>query len=422
MAKVYGAGSIQQTRNHAGEKVQGSWQLRLDLGWVVGKKDGAKKERKRITRTYRGNKKDAQRELGRFRSEIEQGFKPQSGTTIFSDYATQWLESNRASGEFAASTLARQAYQLEKMTGYFGDTEVGDIDTANVRLFFIHLNQAGLGSAVRAQVAIMLNQIFRRAAHDGLIVFNPCERLEKNERPSAPRTRKDRALDAHGVIRLLSAFDAAEEDTDKCARSEYAQLVSNHAHVCGARLALAAGLRRGEVLGLEWADIDLDNQTLCVKRSMCVKSNALKGPKSASGERMITLDGQTVEHLRRWRVMQSEYLLQYGIAQNGRTPVVSNERGQRIEANHYNRWWVAFRERYGFDGLRFHDLRHTSASLLASAQINPAAIAARLGHSNVAFTLNTYVHPSTEDDRLAASVIGRFTSEGLPGTGQVVGL
>ena len=79
----------------------------------------------------------------------------------------------------------------------------------------------------------------------------------------------------------------------------------NMAHVMAARIGLAAGLRRGEVLGLSWEDVNLDTGELHVCHTLCKETGKLKDPKTESGNRVVVLDGQTIADLKRWKAMQS---------------------------------------------------------------------------------------------------------------------
>ena len=186
------------------------------------------------------------------------------------------------------------------------------------------------------------------------------------------------------------------------------------AHVVAVRLALTAGLRRGEVLGLSWGDVDFSNAVINIHCALCDTSGQLKPPKTATSNRSITLDSKMMKDLRRWKKQQMGYLLSLGIGQNAETPVVTTETGGRMDGHNLARWWRTFQERYSFEGLRFHDLRHTHATLLVSSGLNIKAVSSRLGHANVGITLDLYAHAQREDDLKAAAIIGKITALPTP--------
>jgi integrase len=233
---------------------------------------------------------------------------------------------------------------------------------------------------------------------------------------------KGAALDKAGVARLVEALGDAEAKIYPLANLEQQQLISDMAHVMIVRLALAAGLRRGEVLGLSWGDVDFENATINICNTLCGTSGELKAPKTATSNRTISLDGQMLADLRRWKNRQAEYLFSLGIKQGTETPVISTETGGRMDGHNLARWWRSFQERYGFEGLRFHDLRHTHATMLVSSGLNIKAVSTRLGHANVGITLDLYAHAQREDDEKAALIIGEIMAQPAPQMGQVVNL
>jgi integrase len=220
----------------------------------------------------------------------------------------------------------------------------------------------------------------------------------------------------------MGALRQAETAIDNHPRAEQCKRASNLSHITAVRLALSAGLRRGEVLGLSWGDVDSVNGLLRVRRSLCCTSGELKTPKTESGIRDVALDACMLSDLMRWKAAQAEYLFTFGIAQGAETPIISSEIGGRMDGHHMGRWWRAFKKRYGFDTLRFHDLRHTHATMLISSGLNPKAVSSRLGHSSVGITLDLYAHAQREDDEKAAAIMGAIMAEQVPPLGQVVNL
>jgi integrase len=455
--KVHGVGYIQQVRGKGGAKVPNSWQLVLTLD-----DDPVTKQRRRVFRPFRGNKTAARKALETFRHEVENGLKVDADKMTFGKYARSWLEGRKASGRLAPATICRDDYLIRHLLNNLDEAKLQDIDAATVRSLYAKLAKEGKGTQTAAKVAVMLNQILRQAVNDDLLLRNPCDRVDA---PKAPKAQAGGSLDKQGIARLMAALKDAETAIDDHPRTEQCKRASSLSHITAVRLALSAGLRRGEVLGLSWGDVDLVGGILHVRKSLCNTSGKLKTPKTASSIRDVALDVRMLAELGRWKAVQAEYLITFGIAQRAETPVISNEIGDRMEGNNMGRWWRDFCVKHGFGeyrdddgnqipsprynehgkqvdaegrcfsrmnkkqkpnkhyrGLRFHDLRHSHATMLISSGLNPKAVSSRLGHSSVGITLDLYAHAQREDDEKAAAIMGEVMAGQVEPLGQVVSL
>jgi integrase len=171
------------------------------------------------------------------------------------------------------------------------------------------------------------------------------------------------------------------------------------------RLAIFTGMRRGELLALKWPDFDLDAGALFVQRSLGrgLTSRLEEGePKSRSGRRRIALSPSVVESLKRHRVRQLEYRLAVGDAYRDHGYIFVNETGGFIHPNVLYRRFRGLTARAGVPVIRFHDLRHTSATLLLAEGVHGKIVQERLGHANIAMTLDLYSHVTADMQRDAA--------------------
>lgn len=412
--KVKGNGTVRQVKNKKGELVKNSWQLILSLGY-----DPLTGKRRQECRPFKGNKTEAKRALAEFRHEVEQGLKIDADKITFGEYANQWADSREASGRLAAATTLRDRQVLVHILRHLGTVALGDIETTTVRNLYATLLKEGMGQPTVVKVAIELKQILRQAVNDDIILRNPCDRVEA---PKRQKSQKSSVLDKAGVARLVAALNKMDAKSYPLAKLPQQQHTSDLSHITAVRLALAGGLRSGEVLGLSWCDVNFERNEIDIHQTLCKVTGELKEPKTVNSNRVVSLDAQMMEDLSRWKATQAKYLLSLGICQNGETPVISNEVGTRLDGNNMSRWWRTFQKEYGFEGLRFHDLRHTHATMLVSSGLNIKAVSSRIGHASVGITLDLYAHAQREDDEKAAAIIGQIMAEPAPEMGRVVNL
>jgi len=412
--KIKGNGSIRQVKNSKGEVVKNSWQLILSLG-----NDPLTGKRRQKCRHFRGSRTKAQRALHNFRLEVEHGLKLDADKMIFSEYAQQWYDAREASGRLAPATLKRNLDILVHLNSQLATVPLGDIDATVVRNLYTTLARDGVGQRSLQMTAMQLNQIMRQAVNDDIILRNPCDRVEA---PKAPKSKRGIALDKAGVTRLVKALKAEESKVYPHANDKQQRLTSDMAHVTAIRVIMATGLRRGEVLGLLWGDVNLVGAQLNIHQSLNKVTGELTSTKTESGNRDIALDNQIVEDLLRWKNRQEDYLRCLGIKQDDNTPVITSEVGDHMDGDHLERWWRRFRKKHDFEKFRIHDLRHSHATALVSSGINIKAVSSRMGHSSVGITLDLYAHAQREDDEKAAAVIGKLMATPVPNMAQVTNL
>jgi integrase len=172
-------------------------------------------------------------------------------------------------------------------------------------------------------------------------------------------------------------------------------------------------MRRGEVLGLRWRDIDLDAGRLSVSQTVVAPEGKVQfsSPKTEKGRRSVALDTGTVEEIRAHRRRQLQERLAFGAGYSDLDLVFCEADGEALSPNAFSQ---AFDRRVNSSGLpriRLHDLRHTHATLGLSAGVHAKVMSERLGHSTVSITLDIYSHavPGLQEDaaeRLGALVLG----------------
>lgn len=176
-------------------------------------------------------------------------------------------------------------------------------------------------------------------------------------------------------------------------------------------LALLCGLRLGEVTGLKLSDVDWVNGTIDISRSRKYTSemgsfNA--APKSETSRRIITLPAEVMTVLQDARDYQARCRELIPDLWQGDGWIIHKWDGRQEDVAAPSRWFRKFADAHGFQGVRFHDLRHTHATLLLANGIDVVAVASRLGHESPNLTLSTYGHALARRDRDAANVLDRI--------------
>jgi integrase len=161
-------------------------------------------------------------------------------------------------------------------------------------------------------------------------------------------------------------------------------------------LVIVSGLRRGEVCGLRWEDVDLDTGTLRVSQQLVSVAGKVQAgePKTAHGARVVALDPGTVSVLRDHRRRQLEDRLRWGDAWTDSGLVFTRADGSRLDPSYVTRHFGRLVRAADLPVIRLHDLRHTSASIGLAAGESLKEISDRLGHSSITITANTYAHVS----------------------------
>ncbi|MHB8859795.1 MAG: tyrosine-type recombinase/integrase [Thermoleophilia bacterium] len=159
-------------------------------------------------------------------------------------------------------------------------------------------------------------------------------------------------------------------------------------------LAATTGARRGEVLALRWADLDLQSGKAVIRRSLQLTETGIsfKEPKTRQSSRVVTLPMFTIGSLKEHRKRQAEDMLLLGAQYKDFGLVCAQKDGTPINPASLSKHFLAIVRKTGIPHVRFHDLRHTHASILLSQGINPKVVSERLGHSSVSVTLETYSH------------------------------
>jgi integrase len=264
-----------------------------------------------------------------------------------------------------------------------GNRKLKNLAPDHVQYFYQKKLDSGLAPGTVRLMHGILHKALEQAVRWGIVPRNVCNATT----PPKPNPEEIRPLDAEQARRLLEA---------SCGNRLEALYV----------LAVTAGLRIGELLGLKWEDIDLDAETLHVRRT---RSQGKAGPtfttpKNGKG-RSIRLTGRAVEALKAHKAAQNAERLKLGDLWEDNGLVFCTTAGRPLDfRNVATASFKRLLEKAGLPDIRFHDLRHTCATLLLSRGHHPKLVQELLGHSSVAMTLDRYSHvlPGMGDQTAAA--------------------
>lgn len=266
-----------------------------------------------------------------------------------------------------------------------GGMRLSKLTPLDVQRLYANRRAAGLGATTVHHLHAIIHRALKQAMRWGLVERNVSEMIDAPRRTLPDVT----TWNAKQTAAFLAAGDS-----------------SNLAALW--RLALLTGMRRGELLGLMWDDLDLERGTLSVRRTLSRGKGGtweLGQPKTASGRRSIALPPSCVAALRKQRAAQNAERLRLGPVWEDHGFVFTNETGGPLHVNSLVGRFRKLTMVAGVPSIRFHDLRHTSATLLLAEGVHPKIVQERLGHADISMTLNRYSHVTPGMQRQAADTI-----------------
>lgn len=316
-------------------------------------------------------------------AERDTGTTIQPGRLTTGEFLARWLKDHCEVNLAPKSVLTYRQLIGTHILPYAGSIPLTGLKPLHVQGVYGKVQESGRSPRTALQVHRLLRVALRAAVRWQLLAHNPCDAVEA---PRVPAVEME-LPDAAGIRRLLTAADATR-------------------HGPMVRLTLESGLRLGEVCGLRWADLDLGAATLCVSQTVQWLPGGLvtKPPKTARSRRVVALSGSAVQTLRQHRVKQQEYRLRLGPVYKDNDLVFPSEIGTPLFPQGFYRAWKRITAEAGVT-LKFHGLRHLSATTALAAGVDVRTIADRLGHSNTSTTLDIYAHAVAGADRAAAEAI-----------------
>lgn len=365
-----------------------SWKVRIEL-----EKDVNTGKRRQKSFTVYGSKKDAERFLIEKLREFDTGILKDTRKIKFGEYLDFWKE--KTFGNLEVTTKEGYIQKIDKhIKPYLGNIFLENLKPLHLQNFYYEKLQNGKlngkgGLSERTVLALhrIIHSALSQAVKWEFIVRNVAEAVEP------PKAKKYQAnfLDDKQTEELIRKA----QNTDI-----YIPIM----------LAIYTGARRGEVLGLNWDNVDLEKGTIKIVDNLCTTQNGLiiKQPKTNSGIRTIAISTSLVKILKKHKLDQMKNKIRLGASYCDNNMVCCYEDGHLFNPKRFSAKFNEFLEKNDLPIVRFHDLRHSHASLLVKMGVQPKEISARLGHSNIGITMDLYSHIYEETDREVANMFDKL--------------
>lgn len=334
---------------------------------------------------YGKTKREVQEKLIRLQGNVLNGVAVEPDRVSLADYLNRWVE------DTARLDVRHTTYRLYRgiirnhINPNIGGVKLAKVNVDLVQGLYSALEKQGVSPRVRQLVHAVLHNALRMAVSRGSIQRNPCDVVKK------PRVaaKAMQVLDQDQVDKLL---EAAHGDR------LYALYL----------LAVTTGLRQGELLALQWQNVDLKRGVISVQHTLQDDDGklVLSEPKSAKSRRRVDLPQITTKALKRHR----EALLAEG--HPGPWVFCDRKGGPIRQSNLTSRSFKPLLRAAGLPDIRFHDLRHTAATLMLALGVSAKVIQEMLGHSNINLTFQTYAHVLPSLQHEAATKIDTHFSGG----------
>ena len=368
--RPYGSGSL---------RIQGrkSWRLTF---WVPGP-DGRKRQ---STETVQGTKKQAEEVLrDRLQSVANGGYVARRAETV-REFLDRWLATYAATNTTLRTQTGYRAMIERYVQREIGDLPIQKFDGPAIQALYARLSGRGLSARTVLHLHRVLHVALKHAVRWGVLARNPADAVT----PPRPQSKSVEVWNGETVANFMSA----------CRDSQYGPLF---------HIAVLTGLRRSELAGLRWEDVDFDRRRLRVVRTL----QRLPGygmvtgvPKTHRSRRSLSLSPDTIAVLRGARRVQLEARLQAGAGWQESGCVFTRADGRPVHPDQVSHAFTKLARASGLPRLTLHGLRHVHATLLLTAGVHPKVVSERLGHSTVGITLDTYSHvlPSLEESAAAS--------------------
>jgi integrase len=360
------------------KRADGRWEARISLS------DGTRKS------FYAKTRQEAARRLAEAMRDRDRGLPITGERQTVAQFLSVWLETIRPTVGVGTWKRYEEIVRLHLIPA-IGAHSLAKLSPQNVQALYAAKLEAGLSTTTVHHIHAALHLALESAVSLDLVARNVTDRV------TAPKMRRHEmeVLSPKQSRTLLNAISGDELEA---------------LYV----LALTTGMRQGELLALKWRDIDLDAEWLRIHATVRKLRGAFiyAPPKTKRSRRGVALTTMAIEALKRHGVRQAEAKAIVGPAWQDNDLVFADAVGGPLEGRHVLRhYFRPLLQAAGLPPIRFHDLRHTTATLLLAQGIHPKVVSEMLGHTTIGITLDTYSHVLPEMQREAATSLDQLLSQ-----------
>ena len=375
------SGSIRKRDTAEGK----TWQITIELP-----KDPITGKRIRKYKTVEGTKKEAERAMHEYIRELEKGYYVTDSKITINEWIDTWLDVY-ITPNVSPTTLSRYQGMIKRyIKPIIGSMQVQNLNTLAVQAWVNGLKTSPSSGKPMAAATIkhayhVLKGSMDKAVLAGIISRTPCAGI------MLPKGQKKAAViyNEAQIQQLIGAAKGTEME-----------LVID--------MELCLGLRRGELLGLWWQDIDWDKKQVHIVRNRVVVNgkSVVKEPKTANGVRIIDMPDQLVQKLRKHKLTCTGNRMRLGSAYTDSDYIIVHPDGRPIYPEYLSQMLTKLQKKANLPQYRFHDLGHLCATIMLLQGVNVKVAQERLGHKDISTTMNIYSHVLPSSARDAAEKIG----------------
>lgn len=359
------------------------WSFTIDIG-----RDLETGKRKQKTLSGFNTKKEAEKSCAEMITQIENGLYVDVSKGTIKEFILQWMDTH------AKQTLRESTFDVYKwiidshIIPGIGMITMDKITTLDIQKFLNKKKVDGLSSEYIKKMYNILHGSFEKAVVWGLIQKNIVSAAE-------PPRSESKDINTWNIEQASSFLEHT--------KGEFFHI----AYV----IAIYTGMRKGEILGLRWKDIDMEASRLSIRQTIYRTRVGLifQEPKTKSSKRVVALPDIVIQSLKKQKHEQNKWKIQLGPAFLDHDLVVTNYEGKPVDPRNLTRHFTKMIKECELPKIRFHDLRHTHATIMLQLGEHPKVVSERLGHSRVAITMDTYSHVTPDmqkeaSDKFAAAI------------------
>ena len=358
------------------------------------------------TKTIHGTRKDAEIALAEFITEVNRGLVPEGKSITFEEFFYIWDE-KYASKELAPKTYSRYIGILKsRILPYLGSFPLDKIKPTDLMNFYdmlendTQIKRIAKNNGQRTLKPLspktilehhrLISAMLQNAVYWQLLPSNPARRVKP------PKTKKPK-------------MEFFNDDECKFLIQSLMELTgSKLKYKVAILLDIFSGVRRGELIGLEWSDVDFKNETININKStQYLPENGIfdKDTKTESSNRIVPIPNYITNALLEYKEWYDEQKDICGDKWINSNKLFVQDDGKAMHPDTIGKWFKPYIEKLGLPIIKFHGIRHTNATLMIANNVDIATVSARLGHASINTTIKYYVHPLEKNMRKAAYVL-----------------